>query len=378
MRIGFGATLLNRGHAHGRLDGIGVYCQSLLRAQGAMGVRPRCFYWGGDPDTGLCLETSRISALPFPAATLYSALTRRPAWGHEAVEREIDVFHAPDHRIPRLGSVPVVATVMDAIPLAHPEWASASMRWLKNRLFAESVKWADHVITISSFVLPDLVEYLHIPAERISVVPLGVDEAYFDRVEQEVRAASLDKYGLRTGFFLFIGTLQPRKNVERIIFAHRALPHAVRSAHPLVIVGQNGWGTESLMPMLAGLKDEGVGVWLDYVPRDDMFALMQSASALVFPSLYEGFGLPVLEAFASGLPVIASNTTSLPEVAGDAALLVDPENVEEIAHAMARIIVDPALAGLLREKGLARARELSWANCATRTLQVYRSMIMSR
>lgn len=141
------------------------------------------------------------------------------------------------------------------------------------------------------------------------------------------------------------------------------------------MVGREGWGSEALVRRLQALQVEGAVYWLQYLPDEDMRALMQSASALVFPSLGEGFGLPVLEAYASCLPVVASNTTSLPEVAGQAAVLVDPGDSHAIAEGMCRIVEDSALAGRLITAGLERARSFTWHACAIRTQAVYRSVL---
>ena len=139
-------------------------------------------------------------------------------------------------------------------------------------------------------------------------------------------------------------------------------------------MGQNGWRTDDLIQTLSQLEQDGYGRWLKYVPRKDIFALLQSAHALVFPSLYEGFGLPVLEGFASGIPVITSNTSSLPEVAGDAASLVNPSSVEEIAHAMLQLVEQTDLRNTLIQKGLLQVNKFSWAETARRTSEVYREM----
>ena len=185
----------------------------------------------------------------------------------------------------------------------------------------------------------------------------------------------LQRYALSVGFFLFIGTLQPRKNLDKLLDAHAQLPLQVQKEHPLVIVGRVGWGVDALLVRIRQLAQKGCVRWLDYVPEDEVMALLQSACALTFVSLYEGFGLPILEAFAAGCPVIASNTTSIPEVAGDAALLVDPGAALQMANAMMRIIEDPAFVQTLKEKGLKRAALFTWDAVARATRAVYQTVM---
>jgi glycosyltransferase involved in cell wall biosynthesis len=287
----------------------------------------------------------------------------------------VDVFHATDHLIPKLSSIPVIATLMDAIPLSNPEWTTMKLAALRRWLLRRSGAWADHVVTISEYSKQAIAEHFGIAQERISVIPLGVHPRFFEQIDRAARAEVLKRLGLPAFFFLCVGTLQPRKNLDRALDAYATLPAELRREIPLVVVGRAGWGCESLVARLRTLETEGCVRWLQYLPDFDVRALMQSASALVFASLGEGFGLPVVEAFASGLPVVASNTTSVPEVAGDAAMLVDPCNAGEIADAMRFLIDHPGKADALREAGLARARALTWQACAEKTVAVYQSVL---
>jgi glycosyltransferase involved in cell wall biosynthesis len=207
------------------------------------------------------------------------------------------------------------------------------------------------------------------------VTPLGVDPIYFERIPQQTRDAVLEKHGLKPGFFLFIGTLQPRKNLPKVLEAFNLLPEAVRKQHPLIVVGRDGWANEELIPQLKALEERGEGRWLSYLPQSDVFALLQSAGALVFASLYEGFGLPVIEAFAAKCPVIASNTTSLPEVTGNAAWAVDPLDPASISRAMLDVLSNDALRAERIELGLERALRFTWEECARQTLAVYRKVL---
>ena len=374
MRIGIGCTALARSRISGHADGIGVYTGELLKHYAMAGVSPPPLPVVFGKRLGAAMPDALALPLLYSISAAGSAFTGLPFAGSASLEPRIDLFHATDHHIPKLRRVPVVATIMDVIGLRHPEWVNPSLRRLKNHVFRRATGWAQRIVTISDFSAADISDCLGIPAEKIVSIPLGVDEAFFREVPAVEKATALSHYGLAPGYFLFVGTLQPRKNVVRLIQAHKLLPAAVRREHPLVIVGQDGWRTDELLPMLAELEASQCGRWLKYVPREHLFALLQSAHALVFPSLYEGFGLPVLEAFASRVPVITSSTTSLPEVAGDAALLVDPLSVEHIAHAMTQVLEEGPARAAMVAGGYARAREFTWQKTARKTRDAYAAL----
>ncbi|MDO8457028.1 MAG: glycosyltransferase family 1 protein [Burkholderiaceae bacterium] len=374
MRLGIGCTALARGQLSGHVDGIGTYTTELLKYGSSQSSE--------EPPLRVVFGKKFAAAMPssyalptvYSAAAATAAMTGLPFLGAGKLESKIDLFHATDHYIPKLRRTPVVATIMDVIGIRHPEWVNPSLRHFKNALFKKAVGWADQIITISDYSANDIADWLGNSAPKITSIPLGVSEDYFQTVPADKKVQTLAKYDLQPGYFIAVGTLQPRKNVARIVQAHALLPAAMRKRHPLVVVGQNGWRTDELMVTLAQLEADGFGRWLKYVPRQDLFALLQSAQALVFPSLYEGFGLPVLEGFASGIPVITSNTTSLPEVTGDAALLVNPESIDEISQAMQQMIEQPEVRASLISKGLMQAEKFTWQQTAQRTLEVYRSM----
>ncbi len=383
MRLGLGCTALARGRLSGHLDGIGVYTSELLKyvnsnpglstAEEGVETQALCTVFG--KKFGTALPAACTLPMVYSAAAATSAATGLPFLGAAKLERQIDLFHATDHYIPKLRNTPVVATIMDVIGIRHPEWVNPSLRRFKNALFRQTVGWADQIITISNYSAADIADWMGTQGPKITAIPLGVSEDYFKPIAQEDKNSVLNQYQLRPGYFISVGTLQPRKNVERIIQAHALLPATIRAEHPLVVVGQNGWRTDELVQTLAKLEQDGHGRWLKYVPRKDIFALLQSAHALVFPSLYEGFGLPVLEGFASGIPVITSNTSSLPEVAGEAASLVNPNSVEEIAYAMLQLVEQIDLRNTLIQKGLLQVNKFSWAETARLTSDVYREML---
>jgi alpha-1,3-rhamnosyl/mannosyltransferase len=378
MDIGFSCTVWAGGERAGHLDGIGIYTRALWQGlnevtQGS-DTRLKPYAFGKNLPAMPC-GAPQVLAKDYRIHAILSGVLKLPLSNSASISRDVDLFHATDHHIPLIRGTPTVATIMDLIPVLHPEWIKQDLKRLKSWLFTTSIHRADHIITISEYSKQDMVQHLGIEPERISVTPLGVDPIYFERIDAPQRDAVLDKHGLKPGFFLFVGTLQPRKNLPRVLEAFQQLPEAVRKEHPLVIVGRDGWSNEALLPQLEALQARGEGRWLSYLPQSEVLALLQSAGALVFASLYEGFGLPVIEAFAAQCPVIASNTTSLPEVTGDAAWSVDPSSAESISTAMLDVLRQSDEREEKIQRGLARARQYSWQACARETLAVYHKLL---
>lgn len=375
MRLGFGVSFLAARYEHGKLDGIGVYTQALwdqFRYDDNQ-LYPLSFKSGDALMLAQDKLASQITStkLPYPFHSGISAL-RGGSWGElKNYESSIDLFFAPDHHIPFLRDTPVVATVMDIIPFIHPEWASKRLRRVKNYAFKKAVQSATHIITISQHSKRDIIELFDIAEQKISVVPLGVNRKFFDRVDKDVMTETKERYGIERNFFLFVGTMQPRKNILRIIQAYRKLPNSIKKDYMLVLAGQDGWGSRELKDAIKEMVESNDGIWLSYLPQNDIYALMQSAKAIVYPSLYEGFGLPIVEGFASQVPMITSNITSMPEVAGDAALLVNPYSVDAIADAMLQLVNDKKLCDKLIESGSQRIKEYTWELSARKHLEIF-------
>ncbi|MDF5831937.1 MULTISPECIES: glycosyltransferase family 4 protein [Pseudomonas] len=381
MDIGLSCTVWAKGERAGHLDGIGIYSRALWhnldKLSQAEDIHVKPYAFGKQLPVLACGQPQQLSS-DYRIHAVLSSVLKLPLGNSASIAKDVQLFHATDHHIPRIKGVPVVATIMDMIPVLHPEWIKQDLKRLKSWLFTTSIKRADHIITISEYSKQDMISHLGIAPERISVTPLGVDPVYFQRIGAAERNSVLGMYGLKPGFFLVVGTLQPRKNLQRVLEAFQQLPAQVRKEHPLVIVGRDGWSNEELLPQLEALQQRGEGRWLSYLPQNEVLALLQSAGALVFASLYEGFGLPAIEAFAAQCPLIASNNSSLPEVTGDAAWAVDPHSAESISTAMLAVLEQPEERERKVQSGLGRARHFSWDACAQNTLDIYRKVLAAR
>ncbi|MBS7412280.1 glycosyltransferase family 4 protein [Pseudomonas syringae] len=381
MDIGLSCTVWAKGERAGHLDGIGIYSRALWhnldKLSQAEDIHVKPYAFGKQLPVLACGQPQQLSS-DYRIHAVLSSVLKLPLGNSASIAKDVQLFHATDHHIPRIKGVPVVATIMDMIPVLHPEWIKQDLKRLKSWLFTTSIKRADHIITISEYSKQDMISHLGIAPERISVTPLGVDPVYFERIGAAERNRVLGMYGLKPGFFLVVGTLQPRKNLQRVLEAFQQLPAQARKEHPLVIVGRDGWSNEELLPQLEALQQRGEGRWLSYLPQNEVLALLQSAGALVFASLYEGFGLPAIEAFAAQCPLIASNNSSLPEVTGDAAWAVDPHSAASISTAMLAVLEQPEERERKVQSGLGRARHFSWDACAQNTLDIYRKVLAAR
>ncbi len=259
----------------------------------------------------------------------------------------------------------LVVTVHDLAFERFPELFPRNWRWLYRAGLRAAVRRADAILVPSKSTAADLCSRTSVDPARMHVTPLAPSLTSFGGDPVDVLAA----LGVASPYVLSVGTIEPRKNLTRLVRAYRQVAPDV--PHALVLAGAPGWHAEDVETELAR-PGPGTIVRAGHVNDEQLDALYRGADAFVYPSLYEGFGLPVVEAMARGVPTITSNTSSMPEVAGDAALLVDPTDVSEIAEVLARVLTDPALADDLRASGLARAATFSWAATARATLDAYR------
>jgi glycosyltransferase involved in cell wall biosynthesis len=262
-----------------------------------------------------------------------------------------------------------------------PECSLPSLRAYLLRVVPASVRRADVVLADSESTRSDVTELLGVAPDRVWVIYPGVD-GHFRRVHnQDALAAVRRRYHLPERFVLSVGTLQPRKNFERLIEAYAQVRSSVpplrgraSSNVDLVIAGGTGWMYDGIYRRVEELRLQGQVHFPGYVADEDLPALYSLADLFVFPSLYEGFGLPVLEAMACGTPVVTSNTSSLPEVVGDAGLTVDPHDVEALAEAMRQLLGDVGLRDAMVQRGLLQARQFTWSGAAEQLLRVYREL----
>ena len=283
----------------------------------------------------------------------------------------VDLVHAVALGYPIATNKPYVVTVHDLGPLTHPEYFSPKGTWIMRRSLAQVVKKADGIICVSQSTANELESYVggNI-ANRISVVHEGISP-HFMLPPDNSSSAILDKLGVgNTPFLLSAGAISPRKNTLRIIQALSRLADVI--PHHLVLVGGDGWSMQNVYDELGGSTIAGRVHMTGYVSDQQLRSLFAAASAYLHPSLYEGFGLTLLEAMAQDCPVVTSNVYSLPEVAGDAAVLVDPTSVNEIAEAISAISTDTLLAADLVRRGRERLKAFSWNSCASAVMDVYR------
>lgn len=363
------------------LTGVGQVTYRLIRElQQMLPNKPWLFYgtdWDQEirsaPPPGVREFNNAIKRfLPHPH--LVARFLKQTRFSAGVRKHKIDLYHEPAYLAYRFRG-PTIVTVHDLSWIRHPDTHPADRVRAMNRLMPGVVERATHILVDSEFVRQEVMQYYGVRGDRVTTVLLGVAPE-FRPLEESECAPVLARFGLRAGQYqLAVGTLEPRKNLSTVISAFGQLPEATRRQFPLVIVGMNGWGMESFSHSLRQMISNGEVRLAGYVAQDELPAVYAGARLLLYPSLYEGFGLPPLEAMACGVPVIASRRASLPEVVGDAGLLVEPLDADAIAQHMRRLIEDHALHAALRQAGLERAKLFTWRKFAHETIAVYRKFI---
>lgn len=361
MRIGIDARLLGYQSA-----GISTYIRSLVRALARL---------DGEDDLVVLQSRRGEQAIAEAPNITYRRLWTPPhhRWEQamlplELVRAGLDLLHSPDFIPPFRARCHSVITVHDLGFRLYPEAVTDESRRYYGQI-DRAVKHARAIIAVSESTRRDLVEQVNAPADRVRVIHEAATEAFRPLSASAAKEQARTKLLIDGDFILFVGTVEPRKNLPTLL---HALAAPGLSSVRLVIAGGRGWLSDEVFGLIEELSLAQRVRLLGHVAPEDVVTLYNAADLLVCPSLYEGFGLPVLEAMACGTPVVCSNTSSLPEVAGDAALLVEPRDVAAWAEAIGRALGDGSLRAEMRERGLRRAAAFSWEQAARETLEVYR------
>jgi glycosyltransferase involved in cell wall biosynthesis len=379
MRVALNATALLS-----PLTGIGQYSFQLARE---LLTRDECtldLFYGSYWDRRLYATPSKTlaSALPWirnrvPKSYQIRRWIQNRQFYRHTVDRgaqKFDIYHEPNY-LPLRFDGPTVITVHDLSWIRHPETHPKVRVDAMNRYFEPGLRRANAIITDSSFVKGEVMDVFGIPSEKIFVVPLGV-EAHFRPLNGVQTRVVLERHQLKHGqYFLAVGTLEPRKNLSIVLRAYVQLPHQTRQRYPLVLIGMKGWRTSALEAEISPLVASGQVRQLGYTPREELHTLIAGARALVYPSIYEGFGLPPLEAMACGIPVICANSSSLPEVVGEAGVLIDPYDEGSVIAALCKMADDDPWQMALSSMSRQQSMGFNWTKCAQDTLSVYRSVL---
>lgn len=353
MRVAFDVSA-----TRGRKTGIGVYTDSVIKALRQLDVPPEIVLL----DDGAGVDQRTDQRMMREQLTL-------PQLARAA---QADVLHLTGFAAPLRSTVPVVLTVMDLIGVLFAKNFPLASRLYWSRYLPFTLRATTHIITLSQHTKRDLVRLTRIPPYQISVIPPGLD-ARFKWIEQEAEAeAARARLQLPEKFFLFVSTLEPRKGIDTLLTAYGLVAHQV--PEHLIIVGKRGWYYQTLFAQVARMGLRARVHFADYVADADLGALYSLATAFVFPSRYEGFGLTPLEAMACGAPVIASNVSSLPEVVGSAGILLAPNDAPGFARAMLGVAASEGERFRLRALGLERAQMFSWTRAAQALMQIYQAI----
>lgn len=289
-----------------------------------------------------------------------------------------DMLHGLDHSAHYSKKARLVITIHDLAFMLYPHKGFSSPEFMKQSVsrFAELVGRADRIIAVSENTKMDVLRLLGVPEYKISVIYEATEEIFRPLNDESILESVRLRYGLKDNrFMLYVGTIEPRKNLGSLLKAFSRLKKVKKIEHKLVLAGRMGWSYEQIFNLIRDLHLQNDIILSGYVPRHDLPGLYNLADSFVYPSLYEGFGLPPLEAMACGLPVVASNASCFPEILGDAAILTDPDNEDELSKQIYAVLSDSSLRSWMRQKGLARASQFSWEHTARETIGVYMACV---
>jgi Glycosyltransferase len=285
----------------------------------------------------------------------------------------IDLLHSTYFTMPYLCPVKKIVTFHDMTYFIFPEVHTALKREMFKAYIRLSARAADGILSISNHTAKDILAYSKPKNRDIFISPLGVDWRFYE--DNTVNADVLSQYGIESEYFLYVGTIEPRKNILRLLKAYNALDKAVREKYKLIIAGKKGWLYKEIFEYMRENDLDKYVHFTGYVKDEDLPVLYKAAKLFLYVSIYEGFGIPVVESMACGVPTITSKSSSMEEIAGDAALLVNPFNENEIRDAILNLLSDSELCSELTSKGYERAKEYNWLKCAQKTAEAYEKVM---
>jgi len=378
MHIGLNAHLLSSSRSY-RAAGINWYIYNLLRCLASDDNRHRYTVFLRDKEARGAFPglKAKMTSLPTvnPAVRILWEQLVQPV---HLLQEGIDLLHSLAFVQPVFLPCAGIVTIYDLSFILFPQrfqpWRRLYLKWGTRY----SVRSARRIIAISASTKQDIINLLGVPEDKVDVVPCGVDQDFQPIENGRLLNDLRKKRHLPERMLLFVGTIEPRKNLTTLLKSYALLRKQVQTP-PLVIGGPKGWHHQEVFTLAQELGLQESVIFPGYIPREELTLWYNAADCFIYPSLYEGFGLPPLEAMACGTPVITSSTSSLPEVVGEAGILVSPDSVEEIAEAMQSVLTDAELRADMRRKGLSRARTFSWQRAARETVQAYdRAMTDSR
>jgi glycosyltransferase involved in cell wall biosynthesis len=373
MQIGLDARLL---HHH---TGIGRYTRSLFFEYLRQKQQHDIFYLLYDRSYQ---QSPLLTSLPSNFQVLTAHCQTRILWTNWHVppllrKHHIDVYHGVcNFELPIRKVCRYVVTIHDLVPLFFPELVPKKHLLFFKLFMKRAAQTADLIMTDSEHSKQDIVQHLSVPAEKIRVIYLGYEPLRPNAADPQKCQGILTHYGITQPYLLFVGVIEPKKNLERLVEAFALLRQdsSLGKAFQLVIAGGKGWFYETLYQKVHKLRLEDHVIFTGFVPDEDLPALYTGAEVFVFPSIYEGFGLPVVEAMAYGVPVVTSNVSSLPELAGNAGMLIDPNHPEAICEGLTEVLVNPQKQAQMKQAGLLQAQQFSWQRTAEETYKVYQEV----
>jgi alpha-1,3-rhamnosyl/mannosyltransferase len=358
------------------MTGIGRYTYNLFSEIMKTGECELGFLYGLSWDKELIVPVPQFQKVASAVKTVfpYARTIRRVAQGsvlkHKLTREKYDLYHEPNF-IALSFAGPVVATIHDLSVIKYPDFHTLERVKMFEKYLLRTIDKAEYLITDSEFVRQDIIGTFAVDPEKVVTTLLGVEKRFYPRNEEQC-VSFLDAYKLNyKSYILVVSTLEPRKNFRLVVDAYLMLDRKIKEQFPLVIVGMNGWEMSQFDKDLEKLKGQGYLRMLGYVPDEDLPLLYSAAKLFLYPSFYEGFGLPPLESMACGTPVITSNVSSLPEVIGEAGFMVSPDDAVDLNEKILELIEDDEVMACLSGRSIERAKSFTWERCAAQTMAVY-------